>query len=152
MTNKKKKIIHIVLTVLIMAFIFFQSALSAELSLHQSNVIVKWLASFLHAQPETLSFIVRKCAHFLEYLVLGISMIVTVRDLSGWNRRIGAVVSLLICAAYAATDEVHQMFVQGRSCEVRDILIDSMGALFGILIACLISYLHANRRRGREGR
>lgn len=130
-----------------MAFIFVQSALSAELSMHESNVIVKWLSSFLHVQPEALSFIVRKCAHFLEYLILGISMIVSVWDLSRLTRGKNAVVAVLICAAYAATDELHQMFVQGRSCEIRDILIDSLGALTGILIACLISFLRAKKKQ-----
>lgn len=152
MTDRKKRIFHIVLTVMIMAFIFVQSALSADLSMHESNVIVQWLASFLHAQPETLSFIVRKCAHFLEYMILGISMVVTVRDLSRWNRPKSGIVAFLICAAYAATDEVHQMFVQGRSGEVRDMLIDSLGTLTGILIACLISCLREKKKKSGEER
>lgn len=147
MSSKGRKIFHIVLTIAIMAFIFAQSALSAELSMHESNVIVKWLSSFLHVQPEALSFIVRKCAHFLEYLILGISMIVSVQDLSRLTRGKNAVIAVLICAAYAATDELHQMFVQGRSCEVRDILIDSLGALTGILIVCLISFLQAKKKQ-----
>lgn len=150
MASKKKRIFHIVLTVAIMAFIFVQSALNAELSSLESNVIVQWLASFLHAQPEMLSFIVRKCAHFLEYLILGISMVVTVRDLSRWNRVKGGITAFLICAVYAATDEVHQMFVQGRSCEVRDMLIDSLGALTGILIACLVSFLRERKKQNAE--
>ena len=60
--------------------------------------------------------------------------------------------ALLICAVYAATDELHQMFVQGRSCEVRDILIDSLGALTGILIACLISVLRAKKKQSVESK
>lgn len=152
MTSKGKKVFHIVLTIAIMVFIFIQSALTADLSMHESNVIVKWLSSFLHIHPETLSFIVRKCAHFLEYLILGISMIISVRDLSSWNRWKSGTMALLICAVYAATDELHQMFVQGRSCEVRDILIDSLGALTGILLACLISVLRAKKKQSVESK
>lgn len=150
MTSKGKKIFHIAVTVAIMVFIFIQSALSADLSMQESNVVVKWLSSFLHIQPETLSFIVRKCAHFLEYLVLGISMFVSVRDLSRWKRWKIAIPAFLICAAYAATDELHQMFVQGRSCEVRDILIDSLGALLGILIVFLVSFLRSKKKQTEE--
>ncbi len=150
MTNKGKKIFHIVITIAIMVFIFIQSALTADLSMHESNVIVQWLSSFLHVQPETLSFIVRKCAHFLEYLILGISMFVSVCDLSRWNRWKNAILAFFICAAYAATDELHQMFVQGRSCEVRDILIDSLGALLGVMIAFLISFLRSRKKRTEE--
>ncbi len=150
MTNKGKRILHIAITIAIMVFIFVQSALSADLSMQESNAIVKWLASFLHVQPETLSFIVRKCAHFLEYLVLGISTLVSVRDLSRWSSGKSAITALLISAAYAATDELHQMFVQGRSCEVRDILIDSLGALAGILIACLVSFLRSKKKQAAK--
>ena len=150
MTGKGKKIFHIVLTVVIMAFIFVQSALTAELSLRESNVIVQWLASFLHAQPEMLSFLVRKCAHFLEYLVLGCSLFVTVRDLFRLNRWKGSLASFVIAAAYAATDELHQMFVAGRSCEARDILIDSCGALTGILIAWLVSFLREKKKEHKK--
>ena len=150
MTNKGKKIFHIVITIAIMVFIFIQSALTADLSMHESNVIVQWLSSFLHVQPETLSFIVRKCAHFLQYLILGISMFVSVCDLSRWKRWKNAILAFFICAAYAATDELHQMFVQGRSCEVRDILIDSLGALLGILIAFLISFLRSKKKQTEE--
>ncbi|MBO7730845.1 MAG: VanZ family protein [Lachnospiraceae bacterium] len=150
MSSKGKKIFHIAITIAIMVFIFIQSALSADLSMHESNVIVKWLSSFLHVQPEMLSFIVRKCAHFLEYLILGISMFVSVRDLSRWKRWKNAIPAFLICAAYAATDELHQMFVQGRSCEVRDILIDSLGALLGILFALLVSFLRSKKKQTEE--
>ena len=45
MTNKGKKIFHIVITIAIMVFIFIQSALTADLSMHESNVIVQWLSS-----------------------------------------------------------------------------------------------------------
>ena len=150
MSSKGKKIFHIAITIAIMVFIFIQSALSADLSMHESNVIVKWLSSFLNVQPEMLSFIVRKCAHFLEYLILGISMFVSVRDLSRWKRWKNAIPAFLICAAYAATDELHQMFVQGRSCEVRDILIDSLGALLGILFALLVSFLRSKKKQTEE--
>ena len=150
MTSKEKKIFHIAITIAIMVFIFIQSALTADLSMHESNVIVKWLSSFLHVQAETLSFIVRKCAHFLEYLILGISMYVSVHDLSRWKQWKNAILAFLICAVYAATDELHQMFVQGRSCEARDILIDSLGALLGILIMSLISFLRAKKKQTEE--
>ena len=39
---------------------------------------------------------------------------------------------------YAATDELHQKFVAGRGPSIRDVMIDSMGALFGIMVLMLI--------------
>ena len=41
--------------------------------------------------------------------------------------------SMAVC--YAATDEFHQWFVPGRSCEVRDVCVDGTGALIGCLAA-----------------
>ncbi|MGV8147186.1 MAG: VanZ family protein [Alkaliphilus sp.] len=42
--------------------------------------------------------------------------------------------TLLVCVLYAISDETHQIFVPGRSAQVSDILIDSVGAAVGILI------------------
>ena len=46
----------------------------------------------------------------------------------------------IFCILYAMSDEFHQLFVPGRSGEIRDICIDSLGALLGIIImTCVIS-------------
>ena len=140
MQNRKKRLFPLVITILIMAFIFLQSALPADLSKEESNLIVQALIEFLHVDPKILSFAVRKCAHFTEYLVLGLSLFATVREYDPvrlerneqWRRT--ALLSWGIGALYALTDEVHQAFVPGRSCEIRDMLIDSCGVAAGVLI------------------
>ena len=140
MQNRKKRLFPLVITILIMAFIFLQSALPADLSKEESNLIVQALIEFLHVDPKILSFAVRKCAHFTEYLLLGMSLFATVReyDPDGLERneqwRRTALLSWGIGALYALTDEVHQAFVPGRSCEIRDMLIDSCGVAAGVLI------------------
>ena len=48
-----------------------------------------------------------------------------------WPR---AGVALLIAAAYAATDEWHQSFVPSRTADLKDVLIDSSGALIGVML------------------
>ena len=145
--NKKKLIIYIVISVAIMAFIFIQSALTADLSLQQSDGIVKWLATLFHADVATLSFIVRKCAHFLEYLLLGISLLLTTRELFLLNLRKSGIIAFAFGFFYAVTDELHQILVEGRSGEVRDVLIDGAGVLLGVLITCIICYLRNCKRR-----
>lgn len=140
MQNRKKRLFPLVITILIMAFIFLQSALPADLSKEESNLIVQALIEFLHVDPKILSFAVRKCAHFTEYLLLGLSLFATVREYDPvrferneqWQRT--ALLSWGIGALYALTDEVHQAFVPGRSCEIRDMLIDSCGVAAGVLI------------------
>ena len=55
-------------------------------------------------------------------------------------------ISLLISMLYACPDEFHQHFVPGRSCEVRDVLIDTAGALIGILVLGILMHFHKRRR------
>ena len=56
-------------------------------------------------------------------------------------------VSVCIVILYASTDELHQLFVPGRSGQVKDVLIDGCGAVIGALIIWGISYLfHKNKK------
>ena len=153
-TNSKIHI-HALVTVIIMIFIFVQSALPSDLSQQESGVIVSFLSNFLWTDSELLSFVVRKCAHFAEYTLLGWSLALTVADYlerlrgaqpGGSNRAKpgdlrGAqlMAPWMIGTAYAVTDEIHQYFVPGRSCEIRDVVIDSCGVLVGALIVAKLA-------------
>ena len=90
---------------------------------------------------ENYSFIVRKTAHFTIYLVLGLLVSLV---LIGKNLNIKQIIiyGVLICMAYAITDEIHQIFVSGRSGEIRDIIVDTCGSTVGILLNIII-----NRKR-----
>ena len=153
--TKSKLHIHALVTVIIMIFIFVQSALPSDLSQQESGVIVSFLSNFLWTDSELLSFVVRKCAHFAEYTLLGWSLALTAADYlerlrgaqpGGSNRAKpgdlrGAqlMAPWLIGTAYAVTDEIHQYFVPGRSCEIRDVVIDSCGVLVGALIVAKLA-------------
>ncbi len=86
---------------------------------------------------QILNGIARKMAHFGIYAIFGMSMYLL---FSRYNikAKYKFFVPVIICVIYAASDEIHQYFVPGRSCELRDVLIDSAGILSGILIICLI--------------
>lgn len=56
------------------------------------------------------------------------------RKVSGKTHSTVALVSWIICTLYAGTDEFHQYFVPGRACSLRDVCIDSAGAILGVLI------------------
>ena len=49
--------------------------------------------------------------------------------------------ALAFCSIYAVTDELHQYFVPGRSCQVKDVMIDSSGALTGICLCMLACFV-----------
>ena len=46
---------------------------------------------------------------------------------------------------YALSDEVHQIYVPGRSCELRDVFIDTSGSIIGIIIYSLINFIYRKR-------
>lgn len=53
------------------------------------------------------------------------------------------IMSISLSFLYACTDEIHQIFVPGRSAQFRDILIDTLGASFGATITYIIIKLFA---------
>ena len=113
-----------------MVFIFIQSALPSDLSSEESGVVVDLIMrAFEDILPygrETIVFAVRKGAHFTEYLILGAVLVPAVKEwrvAPGLLMAGGAPAAWLIGTAYAVTDEFHQLFVAGRSCEVRDMCI-----------------------------
>lgn len=86
-----------------------------------------------------LIFPIRKLAHFTLYFVLGI-LTYNVVQLYMNNKKI-LIISILFCIIYACSDEIHQLFVSGRSGELRDVLIDTIGSLLGIIISSKIKKL-----------
>lgn len=58
------------------------------------------------------------------------------KDLQKPMWRVGGI-ALIICMLYAISDELHQLFIPGRSAEIRDVFIDSFGATVGIFIYIL---------------
>lgn len=86
----------------------------------------------------------RKYAHFFIYFFLGmiVKNALSVSGIKGFN---AFAIALGVCAFYAVTDEIHQIFVPGRRALVTDVLIDSAGALVGIIIYSTIDWIAGNR-------
>ena len=138
-----------VIVIAIMAFIFFQSALPADLSSQESgrvvDLIIRLFQGIWPIDRQTMVFIVRKGAHFTEYTILGGFLVPAVTEWMAVDKtpvpdsvRSIRIISWLVGTLYAVTDEVHQYFVPGRSCELRDIGIDSCGVLAGVLVVSLL--------------
>jgi VanZ family protein len=62
--------------------------------------------------------------------------VVTLRATAGgrWAgvRAASVIAAWAIAAAYGATDEWHQSFVPGRAAELRDLVMDAIGAALGL--------------------
>lgn len=90
---------------------------------------------------ETLSTVVRKSAHFCEFMLLGFNLMGTMRFyFPGLSDEVCRLRAMGIAALYAASDELHQLFISERSAQVLDVLIDIAGSLTGTLVLtlCLI--------------
>lgn len=78
---------------------------------------------------------VRKVAHGVNYFVLGCLAYQAFRLHSRSRNKTWLVAAaMLFCTVFAVLDELHQVYVPGRSGELRDVLIDSGSALAGILL------------------
>ena len=119
--------------------IFLFSAQSGEASGTLSGRIAAWIVGLFVADPpmallEWVGFLIRKLAHFSEYALLG-GLICAYREARPYRRR-GA---WGFTTLYAISDEIHQMFVDGRGPAVADVLIDSAGAAAGVMAVWLAS-------------
>jgi VanZ family protein len=77
----------------------------------------------------TVHFLIRKCAHFAEFALLTL-LVFFLAQCYGLKKTICAIISLVYCLIFASTDEIHQLYVDGRSGEVRDVFIDFCGGVF----------------------
>ncbi|MCA1320418.1 VanZ family protein [Bacillus tianshenii] len=123
-----------------MLLIFNLSAQPAEQSDQLSKGLTeKVVESIKKTSPDskldfgTMHHQIRKNAHFFAYLALGILVMYAVSRNSGTGGK-AIWISLLICILYAISDEMHQIFVPGRSGQASDVVIDSSGALVGIMV------------------
>lgn len=106
------------------------SSLSGEITLILYN-IVKQVG--ITISIETVHFVVRKIAHFTEYFILGIlAFLVLVPYTISFKRKL--IVIFVFGLMFACLDEAIQIFIDGRAGSVRDVLIDSAGVLFSIII------------------
>lgn len=120
-----------------MGIIFYFSSRNADESAEQSGKLLIWLSSILGDNLFT-TFIIRKSAHLLEFTGLSVLFNSALYFTKGRREPILAV---LLTSAYAITDEIHQIFVIGRSCELRDWSIDTLGAVIGTIGFLILFYI-----------
>ena len=149
---KIKRTIFLILIIINCIVIFYFSNQVADISSGTSGRVVKFISEIIPSiknMPEAekeaicsevLQPIVRKTAHFSIYAILGFLTMNFALTYKGTKYQKG-LCSWLFGTLYSATDEIHQLFIKGRSCEFRDVCIDSLGVLMGILLAIFIIFL-----------
>ncbi len=149
MNRRKGKIIAFILLILWMIVIFAYSAMPADISDEKSRFVVM-LLSFLGLNTEgalgnIANYIVRKGAHFTEYAILFLLAYNLMRYYVKLSKALLA--SLLLVFFYACTDEIHQLFVPGRAGRFSDVLIDTAGGAFAMMLTYIFYYLQKKKRR-----
>ncbi len=88
------------------------------------------LSSLRNPLPAVTERVWDKALHAVEYGVLGALLAFALRA-SGAGRARSLLLGAFLASLYGASDELHQAFVPNRSCDVRDWVADTLGAVLG---------------------
>ncbi len=155
-TINKSRIIFGLLTVAVMVCIFLFSCENADKSSDTSGTIVNFIINIFYKDFDSMTFaeqaeilenishIIRKTAHFVIYAALGFFAFLTLGHKRLFCRATLWVV--LFCGLYAVSDEIHQYFVPGRACMIRDMLLDTCGSITGIAVSFAMMKLFRGKK------
>lgn len=139
--NRRRAAVYALLAVAWGGLLFFFSGQSGADSETVSMGLTRFLFGGLIARGadvDLLNHLVRKTAHFgifaVEGFLAGMALLHLVRG------RRAVLLSALIVAALAVTNELHQRLSIQRACSPTDMLIDASGGLTGLLVAAAILF------------
>lgn len=143
----KRWILYIVLC-LIVFFIWDNSLQNGGTSDGFSLIFAKWIAPIanklgFYGNIWALNRIIRKLAHLTEFTILGGVLYVVLRR----HIEYGTVVKTIVVGiVIASLDEFIQLFSLGRSSQLSDVLIDTVGIIIGISVVKLTYYISHDKR------
>ena len=149
-----KKIILWCALISCMSLIFCFSSQEADVSQSTSSRFIKTIVKIIdfgdklsekniETISEKLSVFIRKTAHFSIYAILTLIFTLLLSQYKIYGMR-QFLFALLFCFLYACSDEIHQLFVAGRSGEIKDVLLDTLGGAFG---SAVIKILNRERKK-----
>lgn len=131
----KRTIIYGAIIALWLCFIWGHSLQPAVASTAESNFWIDFLKN--HLGVTIGEFLIRKAAHFTEYIILGFLLTL---EMSTFVKKVwtSCIYPMFAGILTAMVDETIQLFSLGRSSEVRDVWIDFAGVFFATIITCAI--------------
>lgn len=138
-----RQCIFILLSLVCMWMIFYMSSRDGVESANDSEIIGRiigehfipgfktWSEGAKNAFASGIDYYVRKAAHGTEFALL--SCFLTGVFVENELKYKCFFMAWLTATMYAVTDEFHQLFIEGRSGQISDVIIDSIGALAGVL-------------------
>ena len=143
----KRWILYIVLC-LIVFFIWDNSLQNGGSSDGFSLIFAKWIAPIanklgFYGNIWALNRIIRKLAHLTEFTILGGVLYVVLRRYIEYGT---VVKTIVVGIVIASLDEFIQLFSLGRSSQLSDVLIDTVGIIIGISVVKLTYYISHDKR------
>ena len=121
------KLSIIILGIIMMGIIFLFSSYDATISSLQSQYITNFINKIIPIE----SSVVRDLAHFGLFFMLELIVYIGMKICAVKRPEL---YSVIFVSMFAITDELHQYFVPGRSCQVHDVILDICGSLCALLI------------------
>ena len=150
--NNKRKIIYWSLLIAWMIVICVMSNQPASISDSQSGGVINALSklgiNINGIFGNLANFVVRKCAHFLEYMILAL-LVFNVLKLYFSMKQV-VIITIVFVFLYACSDEIHQLFVPGREGAIRDVIIDTCGGITLVLIKLLVTHLKSSALQNKD--
>ena len=142
-----KKVIKLILVLLIMINIFtFSSETGVESTSRSDRLIIRISERVLNrklTQKEKETYtgkyvvLVRKTAHFTLYFLLGLFFISFLKEFNLDNKKL-LLYTIIFVFIYSCSDEIHQLFINERSGEILDVIIDTLGGTTSSIIYILL--------------
>lgn len=148
-----KKFIVIMLVIISIGGMYYFSSQNGNVSGNQSQIVVNIIdkvrdkvtlknQNLIKVQTKiydklrkigSKSYIVRKMSHFIIYALIGISLLLFMYVFSK-KLMLSSIIAFILSVTYACYDEYRQISIPGRSGSIKDVFIDSCGALTGIIL------------------
>ena len=139
---QRKRIILFIIVFIWMTLVFYLSSQNGDestgTSSHIVNMILKIYESITNNKisneyVDDITYFVRKFAHFTLYFIGAIPIFLFILTYNNKKNKV-YIYTILTCAIYACTDEFHQFFIPNRNAAIIDIVIDTCGSVFSVLI------------------
>lgn len=97
--------------------------------------------------------LVRKIAHFSIYMILATFTYMFIEELNIKSKsekerlRKNIIYTCIFCIIYAIFDEIHQIYVPGRTGKLIDVIIDTLGSCMGITLLLVNNIV---KRKGKK--
>ncbi|MBQ8941525.1 MAG: VanZ family protein [Firmicutes bacterium] len=125
----RAKYVFPILTVLMIAFIWGHSLMPGNLSANESGILTELVTKMLHISSPNTDHYIRKCAHFFEYMILGILFSI---DSVLFAKKPVCAMSLLPGSIAPQVDETIQLFTPDRGGSLFDVWLDFSGYMTGV--------------------